>query len=89
MRVELRPGLGCCQDRRRRSGMTHKVTDGPSGLVVPPRCLPDVDVGLAHPVGLISSLSAISTLLITVLPRGDSTQADPDTVVPLIRRTTA
>lgn len=61
VRVELRPGLGCCQDRRRRSGMTHKVTEGSSELVVPPRCLLDVGVGLAHPVGLISSLSAIST----------------------------
>lgn len=59
--VEMRPGLGCCQARRRRSGMTHKVIGGSSELAVPPRCLPDVGVGLAHPVGLISSLSAIST----------------------------
>jgi hypothetical protein len=61
VRVEMRPGLGCCQDRRRRSGMTHKVTDGSSELVVPPRCLLDVGAGLAHPVVLISGLSAIST----------------------------
>jgi hypothetical protein len=58
--------------------MTHKVIGGSLQLAVPPRCLPDVGVGLAHPVGLISSLSAISTRLITVLPRGDSSQADAD-----------
>lgn len=47
--AEMRPGSGCCQARRRCSGMTHKVIGGSLQPAVRPSRLPDVGVGLARP----------------------------------------
>jgi hypothetical protein len=53
-------GVDCFQARRCSSGMPHKVVGGSFWPAVRLSCLPDASVGLAHCVGLISILSAIS-----------------------------